>query len=421
MSHRSPARRRPGRRRPRCRRGRCRGDLDAIVAKALRAEPAHRYATVGRPCGATSRRRVAAEARGGTRRCTGLFRRPCLAPASLVRGGHGARDRLARDRARRCRLAGAPGRDGARRGAARRPRAEEALRYHLTGLFRSAIADHGASSPTAKNMLDKSARRVLDEYRDQPVLAGPGGADAGRSLRGAGGRGRLGEPARGLPGGGRPGGRSVRGGRRAPEARRHRAVAWPHRAGRPAARPVGALLGRDRRAAHRGAARRHERARALAARHGRPRRLDRARPGDDPAAHRVLGPTTTARRRPPGTRLRSPWPRPIASTNRWRPTGKRSPSTDKLGLGEGLDAQIIRGNMGTLAPARGPPVRGRGAAARRDRARAGARRRLRRGRRLARLRREEADDRRRRGGGPGDPGERPSPIGTRYTRDRPAR
>ena len=56
----------------------------------------------------------------------------------------------------------------ARRDAAR----EEAVRYQLTRLFRTAIADSGAQPATAKTMIDSSAQRVLREYQDQPQLAG---------------------------------------------------------------------------------------------------------------------------------------------------------------------------------------------------------------------------------------------------------
>jgi non-specific serine/threonine protein kinase/serine/threonine-protein kinase len=59
-------------------------------------------------------------------------------------------------------------RDIARRDAAR----EEAVRYNLTRLFRTAIADHGTQPATAKNMIDSSAERVLREYRDQPQQSG---------------------------------------------------------------------------------------------------------------------------------------------------------------------------------------------------------------------------------------------------------
>jgi non-specific serine/threonine protein kinase/serine/threonine-protein kinase len=40
-------------------------------------------------------------------------------------------------------------------------------------LYRTAIADQGAQPPTAKNMIDSSAQRVLHDYHDQPQLAGP--------------------------------------------------------------------------------------------------------------------------------------------------------------------------------------------------------------------------------------------------------
>jgi hypothetical protein len=59
-------------------------------------------------------------------------------------------------------------RDTARREAAR----EEAVRYNLTQLFRSAIADQGAKGATAKTMIDASAQRILKEYQGEPQLAG---------------------------------------------------------------------------------------------------------------------------------------------------------------------------------------------------------------------------------------------------------
>ena len=46
------------------------------------------------------------------------------------------------------------------------------MRYQLTRMFRSAIADHGSTPATAKSMIDSSAQRVLREYRDQPKLEG---------------------------------------------------------------------------------------------------------------------------------------------------------------------------------------------------------------------------------------------------------
>ncbi len=147
-----------------------RGDLDAIVAKALRAEPAHRYATVeslksdvehvlhGEPV----------EAREGARLYLAghLLRRyrwaVTAAAAVFVSLAFGLG--LAAWQEHRVAIE----RDNARRDASR----EEAVRYSLTRLFRVAIADQGAQPATAKNMIDGSAQRVLRDYRDQPQLAG---------------------------------------------------------------------------------------------------------------------------------------------------------------------------------------------------------------------------------------------------------
>jgi hypothetical protein len=146
------------------------GDLDAIVAKSLRTEPARRYATVdelksdvrramrGEPVGAREGARLYVFGR--------LVRRYRWAAVSAVAvflslaGGLGA----AAWQARRVAIE----RDIASRDASR----EEAIRYNLTQLFRSAIADQGAQPATAKAMIDSSAQRVLSEYRDQPQLAG---------------------------------------------------------------------------------------------------------------------------------------------------------------------------------------------------------------------------------------------------------
>ena len=123
-----------------------RGDLDAIIAKALRKEPEHRYATVDalkRDIELAQRGEPVAAREGARLYC----RRPRPAPLSLGGGGGGG--------GRSSSLAGGLGaaawqahraaieRDIARRDAAR----EEALRYHLTRLFRTAIADHGGESP----------------------------------------------------------------------------------------------------------------------------------------------------------------------------------------------------------------------------------------------------------------------------------
>jgi non-specific serine/threonine protein kinase/serine/threonine-protein kinase len=148
-----------------------RGDLDAIVAKALRKEPTHRYETVD-ALKLDVERAVNGEAvtaRAGARlyqfsRFLRRYRWGALAVAAVVVSlatGLGA----AAWQARRAQLE----RDIARRDAAR----EEAVRYQLTRLFRSAIADRSASgTPTAKEMIDASAQRVLREYRGEPQLAG---------------------------------------------------------------------------------------------------------------------------------------------------------------------------------------------------------------------------------------------------------
>ena len=148
-----------------------RGDLDAIVAKALRKEPAHRYETV-EALKLDVQRAINGEAvaaRAGARLYQfGRFLRRYLwgaiAVAAVVLSlsiGLGA----AAWQAKRAQLE----RDVARRDAAR----EEAVRYQLTRLFRSAIADRsGSGAPTAKDMIDASAQRVLREYRDEPQLAG---------------------------------------------------------------------------------------------------------------------------------------------------------------------------------------------------------------------------------------------------------
>jgi hypothetical protein len=147
-----------------------RGDLDAIVAKALRMEPARRYATVEELKSDVQRalRGEPVNAREGARlyvlsRLLRRHRWAAISAAAIflsLAGGLGA----AAWQARRVAIE----RDIARRDASR----EEAVRYNLTQLFRSAIADQGAQPATAKAMIDSSAQRVLREYRDQPQLAG---------------------------------------------------------------------------------------------------------------------------------------------------------------------------------------------------------------------------------------------------------
>ena len=147
-----------------------RGDLDAIVAKALRAEPARRYATVENLKRDVERvlRDEPVEAREGARLYAvgHMLRRYRWAAAAILAvfislaGGLA----LAAWQAQRAAIE----RDVARRDAAR----EEAVRYNLTNLFHAAIAERGAQPATAKSMIDGSAQRILREYRDQPQLTG---------------------------------------------------------------------------------------------------------------------------------------------------------------------------------------------------------------------------------------------------------
>jgi non-specific serine/threonine protein kinase/serine/threonine-protein kinase len=147
-----------------------RGDMDAIIAKALRKEPVHRYATVAALKLDVIRvlRGEPVEAREGARLYVigRVLRRHRWAAAAVLAvfvslaGGLG----VAAWQAKKV----AVERDAARRDAAR----EEAVRYSLTRMFRAAIADQGAQSTTAKGMIDSSAQRVLREYHDQPQLAG---------------------------------------------------------------------------------------------------------------------------------------------------------------------------------------------------------------------------------------------------------
>jgi eukaryotic-like serine/threonine-protein kinase len=147
-----------------------RGDFDAIVAKALRKEPAHRYETVDALKVDVERavRGEAVAARTGARmyqfgRFMLRYRWGAIAVILVVLSlavGLGA----AAWQARRVQVE----RDAARRDTDR----EQAIRYQLTRLFRTAIADRGSGTTTAKAMMDASAQRVLREYRDEPQQAG---------------------------------------------------------------------------------------------------------------------------------------------------------------------------------------------------------------------------------------------------------
>ena len=146
------------------------GDLDAIVATCLRKGAADRYPTVNalkadierhlrsEPVTVRGRARWYVLGRALKRNRWGVAAGG-LVFVSLAAGLAGTAWQ-----ARRAELE----RDVARRAATR----EEAVRYHLTSLFRSSIAQKGGAPVTAKAMLDRSAQRVLKEYRDDPQLAG---------------------------------------------------------------------------------------------------------------------------------------------------------------------------------------------------------------------------------------------------------
>jgi eukaryotic-like serine/threonine-protein kinase len=151
--------------------GALRGDLDAIVARALRQEPAHRYRSVDalRLDVERTLRGDPVAARDGTRlyvigRFLRRHRRTAAAAVMAVLSLTGGLV-VATWQAHRAGVE----RDFARASLAR----EEAVRYAITGLFSKAITPHDGDTPTAKAMLDASAQRVLEEYRSQAQLAGP--------------------------------------------------------------------------------------------------------------------------------------------------------------------------------------------------------------------------------------------------------
>jgi hypothetical protein len=157
-----------------------RGDLDAIVAKALRSEAAHRYPTVealkldvervlnGDPIEARKGAHLYVVGR--------MLRRYRWAVAVLVVGVAGALT-VVGWQGHRARIE----RDSARREESR----EEAVRHNLTRLFRAALADPGAQSTSAARAIDSSAQLALHELNDQPELAGqivPALADSSGAL-----------------------------------------------------------------------------------------------------------------------------------------------------------------------------------------------------------------------------------------------
>jgi tetratricopeptide (TPR) repeat protein len=156
---------------------RLRGDLDAILNRALKQDPAQRYASVdalardierhlqGRPIEArpdSSWYRVSKFV--ARNRVTTLAASAVL--VAMVAGASVAlwQAREAREQAARTAIE----RDIARRAAAR----EEAVRLYLTRMFRNSVAERSSEPTTAKSMLDRSAERVLEQYRDDPYLAG---------------------------------------------------------------------------------------------------------------------------------------------------------------------------------------------------------------------------------------------------------
>ncbi|MBX3477774.1 MAG: serine/threonine protein kinase [Brevundimonas sp.] len=145
-------------------------DLDAILAKALRKEPAARYATVdafaadlrdaleGRPVAARAGERGYAMRRFVRRR-----RWPIAAAAAVMlslTGGLG----LALDQAQRAERE----RDAALREQARM----EAVQQYLYFMLRNA-AETGGADPNAEQILDNAAAQVLAQFEADPARGGP--------------------------------------------------------------------------------------------------------------------------------------------------------------------------------------------------------------------------------------------------------
>ncbi|MGE0638688.1 MAG: protein kinase [Thermoanaerobaculia bacterium] len=151
------------------------GDLDAIVACCLRRDPVERYASAAALSADLDRHLreepVAAREPGRGYVLGRFLKRNRVAVAgtvALILALAGGLVAFAWQ-ARRAALE----RDAARLAADR----EEALRYHLVGLFRDSLApatDPGAAEGplSAKALLDRSAARVLESYAADPVLSG---------------------------------------------------------------------------------------------------------------------------------------------------------------------------------------------------------------------------------------------------------
>lgn len=143
------------------------GDLDAIIAKALRREPEHRYASVdslkleiervlnGDPIDA--RRGVPLYLAGRLlRRYRWAVGTAALALATALTGVAWQSHQVAMER------------ESARRESSR----EEAIRRNLTRLFDAALASQGTQALSAKGVIDGSAQHALHDLREPPELAG---------------------------------------------------------------------------------------------------------------------------------------------------------------------------------------------------------------------------------------------------------
>ena len=266
-----------------------RGDLDAIIAKALRTEPAHRYATVESLKLDVERalRGEPVDAREGARlyyvgHILRRYRWAVAATAAIVISLAGGLS-LAAWQAHRVAIE----RDNARRDASR----EEAVRYSLTRLFRTAISEQGAQPATAKTMIDSSAQRVLRDYHDQPQLAGQLAADPRGPVwrtRRCRRRRRIAGRIRGR---GRPPHGSCNTGRCPPETRQHRIAARTRCPRRNAAGPGRFLLGNVQATVRRGATRGARRPGATSGTGARESRSGSRRdPRRDHRAHRAVRP-----------------------------------------------------------------------------------------------------------------------------------
>ena len=145
---------------------RLQGDLDAIVLKAVRREPAARYQSASQLWNDIARhlKREPVQARGDARgyRVRRFISRHRIALAlsaavvvPLVAGLSGVAWQ-AREAARE------------RDQALLETRRAEAVKNYLLLMFRTAGENAGSESLTAKQVLDKSARSLANEYRDQP-------------------------------------------------------------------------------------------------------------------------------------------------------------------------------------------------------------------------------------------------------------